>query len=631
MTLIRTGTSTAWGQVPYWYSGTEMMTQQPTLSLNALVSANSEMRYQIIWTGTSVDEMYIPHQEGDIVNVVFNVYATTDYPIPAANSDWDLIGTIKKSRDLPNSDIVTSTVPNSQSFTIDISRIVADQLSYSLCPIGKGSWQSQAYGGMNGGPRKQDNITANVSPYNVTRNGSYRTIDVTVGFEVLDSNLQIVTSTTVGSGPANVRAINSVASLKDTNYLNSLYTLQEWSISQVRQGRALTRCPNSHFEETSAVVPTKDISLSDSGEFLQFYIYKTHNGNWNQEPMNLYEMFGTAYYKDSTNPPLDFVLGSEWPYPINNDPTNIGTRIQSDISHNFTYNTVVYPDADTFSDTQFNHYQDQPCVQNVSPNYINHHAYAPQLANYPYTGASLVPITSDTAYYKVYIRAVFFNQQDGSDTWQTMRKSNVYYYRLNDEEEQISYENVRFHWLNSMGGIDSYTARRNVLESISVEKTFMKSEVANRRYPQASLSAPGVDLTIKDYYSDTMRGYDTYKGGLEVLNVNTTLNNSVYTEPLNKLMSTWLREMFSSPNVWVEMKADTQDEPDYKGDFPWIMEESNPDLRPGARIAVGIMRGVIYAPVIINNTEIVSLDQEKGLVMYNIEYTDSFGVSSQNN
>ena len=43
-------------------------------------------------------------------------------------------------------------------FTIDISQLVSDQLSYSLCPINKGTWQSNYYGGMNGGLTMQDNV-----------------------------------------------------------------------------------------------------------------------------------------------------------------------------------------------------------------------------------------------------------------------------------------------------------------------------------------------------------------------------------------------------------------------------------------------------------------------------------------
>ena len=624
MTAVRGGTPD-WGQVPKWNigAGTEMQNQQYGYSDNVIVSANEPIIYQIIWGATSPDsdEMYVPSIEGDIVNCVFKVYTTTEYPTPTGFGNWDLIGTIKKSRDLPNTNIVNANVPNNQRYTIDISRLVSDQLSYSLCPIGKGSWQSQEYGGMNGGARKQDNITETVSPYNVTRNGSYRAVAVTANFEVLDSNLQIVTSSSVRGAPSYIRALNTAPTLGQSPYFFQSFTLREVVPAQKNQMRALTRCPNSQFTGAAPNFLKKPVNITDQAEFLQFFVERTDVGSYNEEVMNLYEVYGTAYYNDGTSD-TNFVLGSLWSYPIDNDPTTIGERIQSDISHNFEYNTVVLPNAPGDKDTQFNAFQMQNCVQNVSPAYINGHAYPPQNETYPYSGAQFSPITSGCTNYRVYVRAVFFNQQDGSDTWQTQRKSNFYHYKINKEDELTPYESVKFHWLNTMGGIDSYIARRDVLESMVVEKSIMETKRAGRRFIQDDRNSSGADLTIKDYYSDTMRGFDTYKGGLEVLSVDANVKNSVYTEPLNKVTSTWLREMFSSPNVWVEKKAANSDQPEFDQDFPDLMGESNPDLRPSS---------TIYSPVIINNTEIVSLDQSLGLVKYNIEYTESFGVLTQRN
>ena len=136
-----------WGQIPLWYSGYEMMNQQVSFNGNYLISANTPMIYQVIWTAPAapplaqVNETYIPDADGDVMNIVFSVYATTEFPTPSVTlSDWQLLGRIRKSRDIPNTNIVTGTVPNSQSFTVDVSRLVADELSYSLVPIAKGSW-----------------------------------------------------------------------------------------------------------------------------------------------------------------------------------------------------------------------------------------------------------------------------------------------------------------------------------------------------------------------------------------------------------------------------------------------------------------------------------------------------------
>lgn len=258
MAAIRTDTSIVWGQLPLWFNDDteEMQNQQRRYNANYLVSANQPMIYQAMWSadsgaGFDIDETYVPTVEGDVVNVIFKIYATTDFPTPSLSDDWDLIGQIKKSRDIPNTNIVNSSVSNSQRFTVDISRIVADQLSYSLVPIGKGSWQNQEYGGLNGGTQKQDNITETISPYNVTRNGAYRAIRVRAEIEMLGSTGIVELSTTTISSSSYVRAINSVPSFNSKTYYNQVFTLQQYTVSQGGQKRALTNSPNSTVNTTS--------------------------------------------------------------------------------------------------------------------------------------------------------------------------------------------------------------------------------------------------------------------------------------------------------------------------------------------------------------------------------------------
>jgi len=598
--------SIVWGQLPLWFTNDtyEMQNQQRRFNGNYLVCANEPMIYQAMWTSTGVDEMYVPSVYKDVVNVIFKIYATTDYPTPAASADWDLIGQIKKSRDIPNNNIVNSSVSASQRFTVDISRIVADQLSYSLVPINKGSWQNQEYGGMNGGAQKQDNITETVSPYNVTRNGAYRAIRVRAEVEMLGASGAIeLSSTTISSAPY-VRVINSAPSINLKSYYNQVFTLQQWTATQSSQRRALTNCPNSTLNTVSVPLYKKSVSISDEAEFLQFFVRTSYNGNDDTDYYNLYEVYGRAYNKDGSQG-LDFVLGSEWENSLGT------THICSDISHNFQKENA----------TTFAHIQEQLCVQNVSPAYINSHAYAPQESDYPYVTAR-TPITSDTAYYRVYVRGFYNANNPAPNDWVNIRHSNVYWYSINDEEQKSVYENVRFHWLNTAGGIDSYTARRNVMESISISKSLMETKLPNKRYMQDNVDSAGASLANSEYYSDTMRGYDTYRGGTEVLSSDAKVNNSVYTEPLNNVEAKWLREIFQSPNVWIEQKTDSSDQENYEMDEAYLMNNLNSYLRPGTSI---------YKPVILTNSEIVSLDQENGLVMYNIEYTESQGIITQRN
>ena len=603
MGAIRAGTTVVWGQVPLWFGGSEMVEQQYNFRSNYLISANMPMIYQAIWAGgtPAVDEEYVPVLEGDVVNVIFKVYGTTDYPNPAASSDWDLIGQIRKTRDIPNTNIVNSTIPASQSYTIDISGLVADQLSYSLVPIGKGSWQNQEYGGMNGGGTKQDNITETVSPYNVTRNGTYRAIRVVADIEMLNADGLVEVSTTTLSAASVVRVVNSVPAFNLNTYYSQVFILNQNTGSQDAQRRALTNSPNTTLNESITPSYKKSLRITDQAEFLQFFVRVAYNSADPTDFYNQYEMYGQAVNKDGSLG-LDFVLGSSW---LNKNGT---TNINSDISHNFQKET-----ANTFAQAQ-----EQLAVQNVSAGYINDHAYQPQDFNYPYV-TPRTPITANTSHYYVYVRG---NYENGAGAWVAKRHSNVYWYEINDDDVKLTYEPVRFHWLNTAGGVDSYTARRDVLESISIDKSLMETQLPGRRYVQDDKDSAGVAIVDSAYYSDTMRGFDTYKGGTEVLSVNAKVNNSVYTEPLNKLEATWLREMFQSPNVWIEEDTDDSDQVNYELDAAFHMNDMNPYLRPAK---------TIYKPVIINNTEVSSLDQEKGLVMYNIEYTLSQGILTQRN
>ena len=126
---------------------------------NFLKSANTQIRYQIQWGGLAENSEPSKNNfsgtEGDVINIVFRVYATTQFPYPAQLSDWDNVGTIRKTRDIANRSYNSNTYLPNQRFTVDISKICQDLLSYSLVPINKGTWQSSEWGGMNGGQTKQ--------------------------------------------------------------------------------------------------------------------------------------------------------------------------------------------------------------------------------------------------------------------------------------------------------------------------------------------------------------------------------------------------------------------------------------------------------------------------------------------
>mgnify|MGYP000247519172 CR=1 FL=1 len=620
MAAIRTGTSVKWGQIPLWFSsGYEMNNQQIAYSGNYLVSVNKPIVYQVMWdadagTTPAINEMYVPALTGDVVNAIFKIYATTESPVPSSSlSLWDKVAEIKKSSDVPNTNIVDGAISNSQRFTIDVSRVLADQLSYSLVPIGKGSWENQEYGGMNGGTQKQDNITEAVSPYNVTRNGMFRSIRVTVAFETINSSGGISLSSTVLGISPTIRVINSVPSWNENTYNNQMRVVQQWSVETKSPKRALTNCPNVTPFTVETPEYFKSVNLSSLADYLYFYVKESYNGSDDTDYYNLYEVYGQCWnYGDAHNNPtgLSFVLGSNWKNSVT------GTiEVSSDISHNFRKENA----------TQFAHAQAQIAVQNISPAYINSHSYAPQNATYPYVTAR-TPITDNTDYYRVYVRGTYYSQV--ASAWKSVRHTSCYWYSINREdnsdifEDKNLFQNITFHWLNTVGGIDTYTARRDRVESIVVNKSLMEKKLPSRFYFQDDAVTGGGTLGTGDYYNDGMRGYNTYQGGTEVLSVDAKTSYSAYTEPLAASESTWLREMFHSPNVWVEEATDFNNEVNYEADAPYLMNKMNPYLRPA---------NVIYKPVIINNSEVVSLDEEKGLVMFNIEYTESQGIPTQRN
>ena len=538
---------------------------------NYLVSANVPKRYQVRWEGTSggsiITEATVPskvnstgtspNQTGDIINIVFYVYATTrfvDGNYPNYLDSWDLVATIKKSRDIANKKYNSNTISYHQRFTVDISQICQDLLSYSLVPIDKGTWQSSLWGGMNGGKTKQDNVTESVSDYNVTPNGTYRHIRVVAKPEIiLDTGLV-------------VEATNSIT-FNDIAIINSVHQFEQdevWLYTRfligTSDGGFLSYCPNFNDSDTNKPTLVKSVRTDETAEWLYFYVRQAKAGANNVERVNLKieTSDGNTFYVD-------------------------------DFSSNLDYDTTYYYEN-----------QNKMCVQNVSIDYLN--ANPKQADGSAYTGDT---ITASTDTYTI---SLWFDKVSLSP----IIMSEYRWYKVDREDEKLPYNFVRFHWLNRMGAIDSYTAKRDVLESTSVKRDTIETKSADRTWYQSSSDGTGATIADADYISNTMRGGNLYKGGREVLNVNAQKNNSVYTEPLNKNTAKWLEEIMTSPNVWIEMDTDAT----ARGNTV------NPYQRPSTKE---------YIPVIITNSDVETVNQEEGLVKFNLEYTLSHKVQTQRN
>jgi hypothetical protein len=562
------------GIQPVGFANSQLENMSYNWRANYLKSANTPLRYQVMWNG--LNEHQTPSksgynsqtEKGEIINMVFRVYASTQYPYPVSNNNWDLVATIKKARDIANKEYNTNNILQKQRFTIDISEICQDLLSYSLVPINKGTWQSSEWGGMNGGQTKNDNVTETISNYNVTPNGTYRHIKVEAIPEVIveDGTIEEV----VGQNPVvfnNIAVINSVAQFeRDDIYYNSRYIIQK-SVANVNNPRGfLSFCPN--YTQTSITPFYKQVRVDEEAEWLYW---------WQRNMGNSGDQITKARLKVET-------------YLSNGSLQN--TMYLTDFNSNLDTEVVS-------STTVFKLNQNRICVQNVSPTYINANAV-------DNSGSTITnQIDSSTSYYKIHLEYT-------SQTSSVIRTTEYRYFKIDREDTKTPYDFVRFHWLNRLGGIDSYTAKRSIVESISVNRSTIETKSADRTWYQDDQLAGGTAVDSNNYISNTMRGGNLYKGGREVLNVNAQRNNSVYTEPLNRQTAKWLEEIMTSPNVWIEMDTDAT----ARGNTV------NPYQRPSTKE---------YIPVIITNGDVETLNQEGGLVKFNIEYTLAHKVQTQRN
>lgn len=585
-----------WGFQPVG-DGTNMKGSFFDFRQNYLKSANDPLRYQIQWKKTGYDEATPATATGDLVNVVFKVYTYVD------STYKELIATIKKSKDIANKKYTDNSVAPLQRFTIDVSQLVSDQLSYSLCPINKGTWQSSNYGGMNGGLTMQDNLLGNttqvgdvVSNYNVSKNGTFRRLQVEASFEVLDSSGKIVVATDSPETSTVLTIINSVNQFeKDILYYFQTFNMDDDNYTTYR---FLSRCPN-FINDTTHSIYKKPVRLEDEAEFLQFYLRSTYSyqirndGSADSRVGNI-GLYIETFLSDGT---------AENDFYIRDFEDNITTFVENDF-------------------TTYNEYQNRNFIQNISPYYINNTAslkagkVSPTTitagSNYPYWSAySGNKITSSTAFYRVSVsKFAMFTQTGGG--YNERRQSQYYYYSIDRESVKIPYGFVRFHWLNSMGGTDSYTAKRDIVEGLTIGRDVIERKSGDRTWYQGNKDSAGSGVADTSYHSDTMRGGDIYKGGREVTNVNAERTQSVYTEPLNKDVAKWLEEIMLSPNVWIEMDTDATE----------MGNDRNPYLRPSDKE---------YIPVIITNSDIETVNQENGLVKFNIEYTLAHKVITQRN
>tara|TARA_Y100001938_G_scaffold148640_1_gene232977 strand:+ start:876 stop:2663 length:1788 start_codon:yes stop_codon:yes gene_type:complete len=579
---------------PLQYTGSNLFGAFPNV-FNHINSVNSPLTYQVAWSGLAEDQNASAQNwtgatpdastgSGDVIKAVFDIQTT----LKEGASDFKIMTTIEKQKDIINSKFDSGTSAPSQKFTIDIAPILRNQLSYSLCPINKGTWKSNLYGGMNGGAVMQDNVLSNagfagsyVSNYNVSNNGTYLNVRVRVSFKVLNGNGEIVDAD--GTTKLYSKRFPVINSVSDWHK----YRLPKGS-SVFKSGTSdsvfFSRCPNiaSTFK--------KSVRMDEQAEFLQFYVWRSVWANINgNSPSNMADSdVGAIGFEVKTYD----ASGVQNTFFIRDFEDNLIEENNSTLGKNFIKDD-----------------QSSMCVQNVSPSYIKNTATKYSAPNgtgaFPYWNSySGDTIDDDTLYYTVRAyRYGLLQCTDPSSTTTRKGSSETRYYQIDREDDNLAYGFVRFHWLNSLGGIDSYTAKRDVTEGLTISKDIIERKSVDRMHYQTS-----VNLSVS--ISDTMRGGDLYKGGREVMNVNAERNLSVYTEPLNTETADWLEEIFTSTNVWVEMDTEATK----------LGNTRNSNLRPSTKG---------YIPVIITNSDVETVNQEQGLVKFNIEYVLAHKVETQ--
>ena len=549
--------------------------------------------------------------EGDLVNVLFDIY---EGPTHVRDSHLSLeagyrkICTVRKSRDVPAEyhGIPFEKWPlEGHRFTINVAPMLADLLSYSLTPPGIGTWggilngstgkqtvnatgHPNTYGGMNG-QWQMNNIHSLVnkeSLYNLSGHGADRVIWLRARFEVMDRDGTLSVVEDFGGVPI-VRGCpkfwicNSAPQHGDKDM--SDFDITNPSVN----GRYLTNSPNTNNVDDPDINTQffKKIDIHDDAEYLQFFVSRAIN-------------------------PSFYVLAWALRVDICADRTFI-----DDVD---TVYLVDFPSAGrarlNAAGTEFYTSQYRQFNQNVSPDYINKHNNGgqPRFQNTQYTAD---PITEEKPFYRV---SMIWNEGVSNQ----QRSGQYQYYETNFKDDKHAWEDllgtkngVKFMWLNRLGGVDSYTAKRDIGVSLDVSQETITKQTPWRRFPwnQAQQGLSSGSNTDGDPFNSSILA-DMYPHSRETLNVNANKNYTVYTDPLTVPEATWLEELLVSPNVWIYQKTDRSNE---------INNDSGTrNLRPSK---------YAYTPVLITNGESMMIDEQNGLMQIQIQFTESHSLNTQRN
>ena len=581
-----------------------------------LWSANQDMNVQVLWKDTGLLQDHEgtggsnERVAGDLVNVLFDVYEQPcNYnSSTVAGNEWNKICTIKKSKDVPVKwkGFKTDETPLAgHRFTVNLQPILNNLLSYSLIPPGIGSWGGSddgttgkqgngmngsqgVFGGMNGQWQMNTVVSTQLTDmtFNFESNGTCRRLYVEARFELYasDGGLEISTSPS-SRNTSSFWLYNGAPQIEEREALGGGGTNMEVTNGNSSGRHFMSDCPNGQAiiggtTSDPDKIYFKKVRATDSSDYLQWWQRYTP-------------------YTSNTDLCTDFALRVD--YSATKDFSTFSTVYLVD----FAGGQKPLRSGTNTGNYKFGKNQLRTFAQNVSVGYINQHNNG--AVSRVWAGGSYVsnPITAAKPYYRVSV----FTKTAAS----AFRNSEYRYYELDSNIDNTNWSDidgfkggVKFMWLNRKGGIDSYTAERNISSSVDVEQETITKQTPYSRFlwDYDTLGSPISSRVLADMYPHKR----------EVLNVNANNTYSVFTDPVNSAEAKWLKSLLTSPNVWVVKENSRQD---YMSDI-----EDTRRTRPG---------NVSYVPILITNSSTTVLDESTGLAAIQIDFVDSNPINTQSN
>lgn len=375
---------------PYGYSGGSLnRARRFSYSYSHIHSVNEPIIISAYWNGLNENQEPLPsnyaNSNGDIVNIIFDVYQISEASGATFPDDWTLVGSIRKSRDIRNisdrdrvdgGDGVNTSAGH--IYTVDISEMCRDLLSYSLVPHGKGTWTSTFFGGLNGGAEKQGNRLVSVwnDSFIVTKNGACRRIKIRMRSEIIKSDGLIVEATEAGSYKDSYSTISIFNTALDydgsqpagRNMQTAAFVHLGWGTSNRYYRSFQTLCNNGYWGGTVAYGNSlwqlsKDVRMDEAAEYLQ----------WMQGTSNNYAIWHSSFDSGAgetqygTNNTSDLATDNYIlieAYDINY------TKLRDGYLYDFTQN---YKPKETVNGIPgiWPRHQSRMCAQNISPVFIN--------------------------------------------------------------------------------------------------------------------------------------------------------------------------------------------------------------------------------------------------------------------